>query len=72
MSFMKLVESVVGPRSRWLTLVIWVFIVGLLSVMWPQVNSEETNSSQLLPDSAMSVEAERIAEEQFPNETGVA
>lgn len=71
MSFMKLVESVVGPRSRWLTLVIWVFIVGLLSVMWPQVNSEETNSSQLLPDSAMSVEAERIAEEQFPNETGV-
>ncbi|SEN16479.1 putative drug exporter of the RND superfamily [Mesobacillus persicus] len=71
MSLKKLVESVVGPKSRWLTLVIWVLIVGLLSFMWPQVNSEETNSSQLLPDSAMSVEAERIAEEQFPNETGV-
>ncbi|WP_456278677.1 MMPL family transporter [Bacillus sp. AK128] len=71
MSIKKMVEFITGPRSRWLTLVIWVFIVFLLTSVWPQVNSQETNSSQLLPDSAMSVEAERITEEQFPNETGV-
>ncbi|MFE8701517.1 MMPL family transporter [Cytobacillus sp. FJAT-54145] len=71
MNFFKLGKVVAGSRSRWLTLIVWVSIVGLLSIMWPQVNNEETNSSQLLPDSAMSVEAERISEEQFPNENGV-
>ncbi|WP_246943720.1 MMPL family transporter [Bacillus pinisoli] len=67
----KMGKAVGGRRSRWFTLVIWVLIVGLLSSVWPQVNDEETNDNNLLPDSAMSVEATRIAEEQFPNETGV-
>ncbi|MFD1738397.1 MMPL family transporter [Bacillus salitolerans] len=62
---------VAGHKSRWITLIAWVLIVVLLSSIWPQVNDEETNSSNLLPDTAMSVEATNIANEQFPNETGV-
>lgn len=64
----KLVSS---SKSRWLTLIIWIAIIGLLSFIWPAVNEEETNTSNLLPKDAMSVEAAKIVEEQFPNDVGV-
>lgn len=63
-------KVVAGSRSRWITLLLWVITVSFLSFLWPQVNEEETNSNNLLPDDAMSVEASKIMEEQFANDTG--
>nr|WP_240795488.1 MMPL family transporter [Aquibacillus halophilus] len=62
---------VANSKSRWITLVLWIGLVALLSTVWPQVNDEESGSNNLLPDDAMSVEASKIMEEQFPDDSGV-
>ncbi|ASN06477.1 MMPL family transporter [Virgibacillus necropolis] len=64
-------NTVAGSKSRFATLVIWLLIIGILSFVWPQVNDEETASTNLLPEDAMSVEAAKIIQEQFPSDTGV-
>lgn len=64
-------KTVAGSKSRFATVVIWILVIGLLTAIWPQVNNEETASTNLLPEDAMSVEAANIMEEQFPNDTGI-
>ncbi|WP_188633246.1 MMPL family transporter [Lentibacillus kapialis] len=60
-----------GRKSRFVTLVIWMLVIGLFTFIWPHVNQEETASNNLLPKDAMSVEAKEIIDEQFPNDKGV-
>jgi RND superfamily putative drug exporter len=62
--------KVAGPKTRWVTLGIWVAAALVLSVIWPSVNDEETDSSALLPADVMSVQAEQIAKKQFPDDSG--
>ncbi|WP_077625085.1 MMPL family transporter [Sediminibacillus massiliensis] len=69
--FRKLGALSAGAKSRWVALAVWLLLVALFSVIWPQVNNEESGSNNLLPESAMSVEATNIANEQFPDENGV-
>ncbi len=63
-------EIVANPKTRWLTIVIWIGLIGILSYVWPQVNDRETSDNQLLPDDAMSVEANDIANQQFSDDIG--
>ncbi|MDL4842985.1 MMPL family transporter [Aquibacillus rhizosphaerae] len=64
-------KVVAGSKSRWITMVMWVLVVALLSTVWPAVNDEESGSNNLLPEDAMSVEASNLTENQFPNDSGV-
>ncbi|WP_164670096.1 MMPL family transporter [Virgibacillus doumboii] len=64
-------KTVAGKKSRFATPVIWVLIIGILTIAWPQVNSETTTSQNLLPEDAMSNEAAALMEEQFPDNNGV-
>src|SRR5699024_2880629 len=57
-------------KTRWLTIFIWVFLVGVFSFIWPQVNEKETTDQQLLPDDMMSVEAADIVDEEFSDDAG--
>ncbi|MFD2209942.1 MMPL family transporter [Virgibacillus halophilus] len=59
-----------GVKTRWVTVVVWIVIVAVLSMVWPQINSRETDSNQLLPDDVMSVQASKIAKVQFSNDAG--
>lgn len=61
---------VAGPRTRWLTIFIWIILIGAVSFIWPQVNEEETTDQQLLPDDMMSVEASKIADKEFADDSG--
>src|SRR5699024_9974584 len=61
---------VAGPKTRWLTIFVWVFLVGVFSFIWPQVNEKETTNQQLLPDDMMSVEAADIVDEEFSDDAG--
>ncbi|WP_188455347.1 MMPL family transporter [Virgibacillus oceani] len=71
-SFLKKWGKIVaGNKSRFATLVVWILVIGILSSIWPQVNQEETASNNLLPEDAMSVEAEKIMQKQFPNDSGI-
>ncbi|GAE25583.1 membrane protein [Halalkalibacter wakoensis JCM 9140] len=62
---------VAGSKTRWLTLIVWMVLIGLVSVIWPAVNEHETNTSNLLPEDAMSVVADQIIEEQFSDDVGI-
>jgi RND superfamily putative drug exporter len=66
-----LLERIAGPKSRWITLLVWIALVGLLSMVWPSVNSQENNAAQQLPDDALSLQASQIQKEQFPSNQGV-
>ncbi|HEX7064384.1 MAG TPA: MMPL family transporter [Bacillales bacterium] len=63
-------KTVAGPKSRWVTLILWIIVIAVLSMVWPAVNQEESNGNSLLPGDVSSVQAAQIAEEQFPDEAG--
>lgn len=62
---------VAGKKSKWITLAAWIILVGVLSAVWPAVNSMEQNNAANLGQDMPSVQASAIAEEQFPNESGI-
>lgn len=62
---------VANSKTRWMTMFTWILLVGIFSVIWPQVNDRETTENQLLPDTAMSVEGNAISNEQFSDDIGV-
>ncbi|GGH76965.1 putative membrane protein YdfJ with MMPL/SSD domain [Pullulanibacillus pueri] len=61
---------VAGRRGRWVTLSIWIIIAGVLSMIWPSVNSVEDNAAAQLPKDIPSVQASAIEKEQFPSDAG--
>ena len=61
---------VANSKTRWATLFIWFLLIGIFSFIWPQVNDRETSETQLLPDEAMSVEANNISNKEFSNDAG--
>ncbi|QGQ99507.1 MMPL family transporter [Paenibacillus psychroresistens] len=58
---------VAGKRSKWVTLAIWIVLVSALTAIWPSVNSVEDNSAANLKDSRPSVQADLVAEREFPS-----
>ena len=63
-------SMVASKKGRILTLVFWVLLVTVLSLVWPQINSIESESGKNLPSTEMSEQAAAIIAEQFPNEAG--
>jgi len=62
---------VAGKRSKWITLLVWVILAVVLTMWLPAVNDEEINNAPNLLNSAPSVEAERLIQEEFPDSGGV-
>lgn len=72
MMFLKqLINKTTSKRGKWMTLIIWILITGILSFSLPSVNEVEDNSAEQLPGNSMSVKAAAIAKKQFPSDTGV-
>ncbi|MZQ85185.1 MMPL family transporter [Paenibacillus sp. 5J-6] len=69
--FSKLGTIVAGRRSKWITIVVWVLLTGILSVFLPNVNSQENNAAQQLPDDSWSLQANDTMREYFPSDEGV-
>lgn len=62
---------VAGNKTRWVTLLVWIAAIGILTVLWPGVNSQVKNNASNLPDDSQSVQAAMIAEREFPSGSGV-
>ncbi|GIP28818.1 membrane protein [Paenibacillus sp. J23TS9] len=62
---------VAGKRSKWITLAVWIIIVGVLSALWPMVNKEVQNNAANLEENTPSVQAEKVAAEQFSGGSSV-
>ncbi|MEY9092743.1 MMPL family transporter [Paenibacillus sp. RC84] len=71
-SFMEgMLSRVAGPRSKWVTVAVWIVLTVLLSALWPGVNSQENNAADQLPADSLSVQAAALEKEQFPASGGV-
>lgn len=62
---------VANRKTRWATIFIWILLIGIFSLIWPQVNDQATTDNQLLPDDAMSVVANDIDNREFSDDAGV-
>lgn len=69
--FSKIGDCVSNSKTRWLTMFVWILLIGIFSIVWPQVNDRETTDNQLLPDDVMSVEGNNIINEEFSDDIGV-
>lgn len=62
---------VAGSKTKWITLLVWIAVVGVLTMLWPSVNSQVANNAPNLPENAGSVQASVVAEREFPSGSGV-
>ncbi|MEO3945683.1 MMPL family transporter [Gorillibacterium sp. CAU 1737] len=69
--FGTLSRWVSGPVSRWVTVVVWIALIGTLTFVWPSVTKEENNAAQNLAANEPSVIAEQLAAREFPSGEGI-
>lgn len=62
---------VAGNRSKWITILVWIVLALVLNLTLPAVGERENNNAENLADDKASVQAERLAAQEFPNNTGV-
>ncbi|WP_019637608.1 MMPL family transporter [Paenibacillus fonticola] len=60
-----------GSKTKWFTLVAWIVLVGALNVIWPGVNEKVDNTAANLGASMPSVQAQQLAEQEFPSDSGI-
>lgn len=58
---------VAGKRTKWVTLAVWIILIGAFTAIWPSVNSVEDNTAANLSDSRPSVQADLVAAREFPS-----
>lgn len=64
-------ELVIGKRSRWVTLLVWVALAALLTVLLPAVGEKEENNAPNLEETSPSVLAAELIKEQYPSSSGI-
>lgn len=60
-----------GAKTKWLVVVAWIALLVILMGVFPQVNSVENYSGEDLPETMMSIEADKIVQEQFSSDAGL-
>ena len=60
-----------GPKSRLVTVGIWLALVAVLAFLFPQINSVENYAGEDIPKEMMSRQAAEIVAEQFPSDSGI-
>jgi len=58
---------VAGPKSRWVTLLVWIVGAGLLSALVPSISQEVVNNAPPLADDKPSVQARELVMREYPN-----
>ncbi len=64
-------RMVAGPRTKWVTILIWILLAGGLSMLLPSAKSQENNNAANLPADTQSVVSEALAAREFPSDAGV-
>ncbi|MDF2926663.1 MAG: rane protein [Paenibacillaceae bacterium] len=62
---------VAGPRTKWITIILWLAAAVLLSAVLPSAKSQENNNAANLSSKTASVQAELLAAREFPNGSGI-
>lgn len=67
----KFGHAVAGKTTRWITVAVWVVLLAVLGLVFPQVNSLENFAGDELPPEMTSIQADDIIAEQFPSDSGI-
>lgn len=67
----RITKGVAGPKSKWITLMLWIVLTVALTLLLPAVGDEEDNGAANLSDKRDSVQAEQLAQAEFPGQEGV-
>lgn len=62
---------VAGKRSKWVTLIVWIMVIAVLTIVWPGVSSQEVNNAPNFSEDVASVQAQQLADKEFPSGTGI-
>nr|WP_235848315.1 hypothetical protein [Litchfieldia alkalitelluris] len=52
-------------KGKWLTVVVWIVAVGLLSAIFPSADSEKNEKAEVFLKETESMKAEKLLEEEF-------
>lgn len=69
-AFGGLGRLVAGRISKWVTLLVWVIVVAVLTVAGPQVTKMENNTAPNRPLASQSVQADQLARKLYPSSGG--
>ncbi len=64
-------DRVSSKKGKWITLIAWIVIIGLLSTFAPSAKDYEVSSIDSLPDDAQSVIAQNKIEKYFEGNDGI-
>ncbi|MEK4871175.1 MMPL family transporter [Niallia sp. FSL W8-1348] len=62
--------AVTSKTGKWITLISWLLLVGILSMLLPQASSQKNDLAGNIPTTALSQQAEEKMKEEFSNEQG--
>ncbi|HEX7055869.1 MAG TPA: MMPL family transporter [Bacilli bacterium] len=72
LSILKQINDFVsGKAGKWVTLLAWIILAGVLNSVFPQANSLVIDNTASLSDKMPSVQAEAVEKREFPDESGV-
>lgn len=66
----KLGQSSGSKKGRWATVFIWIAVLLILNIAFPQANSQKTETAGELKSSSPSQQANKIAGKEFPSDKG--
>lgn len=67
----KLANFLGGSKTKYATIAIWLILVIVLGVIFPQINSVENYGGEDIPEDMTSQEAAALVAEQFPSDSGI-
>ncbi|RDI41909.1 MMPL family transporter [Falsibacillus pallidus] len=68
--FEKYGNWVSSKKGKWITLVVWILILAAVNLTLPQASSQKNDLAANLSSSKPSVEAQKLAEKEFPSGDG--
>ena len=69
--FEKFAGIIAGPRTRWVTLAVWIVLAALLTLSLPAVGEMEKSNAPNLKADSPSALAEQLIKEKFPSSSGI-
>jgi len=67
----RLTDAAVGKRGRWITIVIWLLVAGIMGGAAPKLANLYDNKATGSIGNPESVQATRLVQQAFPNQNGI-
>ncbi len=69
--FKRYSSFVSGKKGRWLTVIIWVVLLAVVNLSFPQANTQSDDTAPNFDRHTPSVQAQKLADKEFPSGSGI-